>query len=123
MDISVIIPVYNTEKYLASCIESILRQENVSLEILLIDDGSTDSSPSICETYANKYDHIKCIHINNSGPATAKNIGIRIAKGKYIALTDSDDKMEPFMLQKMVTAGYNHDADIVCCDYFINFKN
>jgi len=117
MDVSVIIPVYNTEKYLSDCVESVLKQDNVSLEIILIDDGSTDSSANICDTYAQKHDNIKVIHIQNSGPATAKNEGLKIAQGSYIALTDSDDRMEPLMLHKMVTAGYEHHADIVCCNY------
>lgn len=117
MDVSVIIPVYNTEKYLATCINSVLQQENVSLEIILVDDGSTDSSASICDNYANKHDNIKVIHIQNSGPATAKNEGLKYAQGNYIALTDSDDKMEPLMLHKMVSAGYKYDADIICCNY------
>ena len=117
MDVSVIIPVYNTEKYLAACIDSVLAQTGVSLEIILIDDGSTDSSSCICDRYAEEYDNISTIHIKNSGPATAKNTGLKLAHGNYIALTDSDDKMAPMMLQKMVNAGYNHNADIVCCNY------
>lgn len=117
MDVSLIIPVYNTEKYLAACIDSVLQQADVSLEIILVDDGSTDSSRSICDDYAQKHDNIKAIHIQNSGPATAKNKGLKLALGNYIALTDSDDKMEPLMLHKMVTAGYEHDADIICCNY------
>lgn len=117
MDVSVIIPVYNTEKYLAACIDSILRQANVSLEIILVDDGSTDSSTTICDRYAQEYNNITALHIQNSGPATAKNVGLKQAKGNYIALTDSDDKMEPLMLHKMVSAGYEHDADIICCNY------
>lgn len=117
MDVSVIIPVYNTEKYLAACINSVLQQENVSLEIILVDDGSTDSSASICDNYSNSQDNIRAIHIQNSGPATAKNEGLKYAQGNYIALTDSDDKMEPLMLYKMVSVGYKHDADIICCNY------
>lgn len=117
MDVSVIVPVFNTEKYLQICIDSVLAQTGVSLEIILVDDGSTDSSPNICDKYAEKYDNITTIHIKNSGPATAKNEGLLLAKGNYIALTDSDDKMEPMMLHKMVNAGYNHNADIVCCNY------
>lgn len=117
MDVSVIIPVYNTEKYLASCIDSVLLQANVTLEIILVDDGSTDASASICDTYAQEHDNIKAIHIQNSGPATAKNEGLKYAQGNYIAFTDSDDKMEPMMLNKMVTAGYNYNADIICCNY------
>ena len=117
MDVSVIIPVYNTEKYLVSCVDSILQQNDVSLEIILVDDGSTDASPIICDDYAQKYDNIHTLHIQNSGPATAKNEGLKLAQGNYIALTYSDDRMEPLMLHKMVSAGYEHDADIVCCNY------
>ena len=93
MDISVIIPVYNTEKYLPSCIDSILGQSDVSFEIILVDDGSSDSSPNICDDYAKKYNNIKVYHIKNSGPATARNKGFSIAQGEYVTFTDSDDKM------------------------------
>lgn len=117
MDVSVIIPVYNTEKYLNACVDSILLQADVSLEIILVDDGSTDASPIICDDYAQKHENIHVLHIQNSGPATAKNEGLKLAKGNYIALTDSDDRMEPLMLHKMVSAGYEYDADIVCCNY------
>lgn len=117
MDISVIIPVYNTEKYLSSCIDSIIGQSNVSLEIILVDDGSTDSSPTICDTYANKYENIKVFHIQNSGPAAARNKGMTVAQGEYVTFTDSDDKMEPLMLYKMISAGKKHNADIICCNY------
>lgn len=117
MDVSVIIPVYNTEKYLANCVDSVLQQYGVSLEIILVDDGSTDSSPYICNKYAEEHNNITAIHIQNSGPATAKNEGLKLAKGNYIALTDSDDKMEPQMLYKMMTAGHTYNADIICCNY------
>ena len=117
MDVSVIIPVYNTENYLNACVDSILQQAAVSLEIILVDDGSTDASPKICDNYAQKYENVHAVHIQNSGPATAKNEGLKLAQGNYIALTDSDDKMEPLMLHKMVSAGYEYDADIVCCNY------
>lgn len=117
IDISVIIPVYNTEKYLQRCVDSVIEQQGVTIEIILVDDGSTDASPKMCDDYAARYSFITALHIQNSGPATAKNEGFKIAKGNYIALTDSDDKMEPQMLYKMVTAGYNHDADIICCNY------
>lgn len=117
MDVSVIIPVYNTEKYLVACIDSILQQAYVSLEIILVDDGSTDTSADICKTYAKKHSNIIALHIQNSGPATAKNEGLKHAQGIYIAFSDSDDKMEPMMLHKMVSAGYKYDADIICCNY------
>lgn len=117
IDVSVIIPVYNTEKYLQRCVDSVIGQQEVTIEIILVDDGSNDASPKICDDYAEKYPFITALHIQNSGPATAKNEGLKIAKGNYLALTDSDDKMEPFMLHKMVSAGYEHDADIICCNY------
>ena len=117
MDVSIIIPVYNTEQYVAACVDSVLSQTDVTLEVILVDDGSMDSSPAICDRYAATHDNVRTIHIKNSGPATAKNEGLRLAKGHYIALTDSDDRMEPLMLSKMVAAGYAHDADIVCCNY------
>jgi len=117
MDVSVIIPVYNSEKFLSACIDSVLHQEKVSLEIILVDDGSTDSSASICDNYAQEYENIRVLHIQNSGQAIAKNEGLKYAQGNYIALTDSDDKMTPQMLYTMITAGYKYDADIVCCNY------
>ena len=117
MDVSIIIPVYNSEKYLENCVNSVINQTGVSFEIILVDDGSTDASPDICDNYAQNHSNIRTIHIQNSGPATAKNVGLNIAQGNYIALTDSDDKLEPQMLQKMITAAYNNNADIVCCNY------
>lgn len=117
MDISVVIPVYNVEKYLARCVDSVLYQENVTQEIILVDDGSTDASGKICDEYAAKYPEIRCIHITNSGPATAKNKGYEIAKGNYVAFIDSDDEIKPDMFSSMLQSGYKHDADIVCCNY------
>lgn len=117
IDVSVIIPVYNTEKYLKACVDSILGQENVSIEIILVDDGSTDGSAGICDSYARDYGNVKVIHIQNSGQAVAKNEGLKIAQGNYVALTDSDDKMGLHMLCKMVSAGNKYNADIVCCNY------
>lgn len=117
MDISVIIPIYNVEKYLRRCLDSVLRQESVTTEIILVDDGSTDSSGKICEEYAASHSNIKCIHIDNSGPSTAKNVGYDVAIGNYIAFIDSDDEIKPDMLSLMLQSGYQHNADIVCCNY------
>ena len=117
MDISVIIPIYNVEKYLNRCIDSVLRQENVTLEIILVDDGSTDSSGIICDEYARKHTNVKCQHNDNGGPATAKNRGYDIAKGNYVAFIDSDDEIKPEMFYTMLQSGYTHHADIVCCNY------
>lgn len=117
MDISVIIPVYNTEKYLTACVNSVLQQKNVSLEIILVDDGSTDSSACICDNFAKTNDNIIVVHIKNSGPATAKNIGLELAKGDYVSFTDSDDELEPTMFYEMISAGKKHCSDIVCCNF------
>lgn len=117
MDISVIIPVYNVEKYLKRCVDSVLCQIGISSEIILVDDGSTDSSGKMCDNYASKNPNIKCIHIENCGPATAKNRGYDIAKGNYVAFIDSDDEIKHDMFSVMLKSGYLHDADIVCCNY------
>ena len=117
MDISVIIPIYNVERYLKRCVDSVLRQEGVSMEIILVDDGSTDSSGKICDDYASNFTNIRCQHIKNSGPSTAKNIGYDIATGNYVAFIDSDDEIKPDMFCLMLESGYKHNADIVCCNY------
>ena len=117
MDISVIIPVYNVEQYLKRCVDSVLHQENISFEIILVDDGSTDSSGKICDDYATKYAEIRCIHTPNAGPSTAKNVGYDIAVGNYVAFIDSDDEILPDMFSQMLQSGYQHNADIVCCNY------
>lgn len=117
MDISVIIPIYNVEQYLKRCIDSVLCQKEISLEVILVDDGSTDSSGEICDDYASKNDNVRCLHIENSGPATAKNKGFDMAKGNYVAFIDSDDEIKPDMFYIMLQSGYQHDADIVCCNY------
>ncbi len=89
--ISVIIPVYNVEKYLDECIMSVLKQDYGNIEIILVDDGSTDKSPLICDKYANEHAHIMVIHKENGGSSDARNAGIAIASGDYIIFLDSDD--------------------------------
>lgn len=97
--ISIIVPVYNAEIYLATCIESILQQTYTNLEILLIDDGSTDASARICDNYAVCDKRIKVFHKDNQGIASARNIGLFHARGTYIAFCDDDDYMHPNMLE------------------------
>lgn len=117
MDVSVVVPVYNTENYLRKCVDSIINQQNVSMEIILVDDGSTDSSGKICNEYALKYPYIHAIHIENSGPATAKNTGLELAQGDYVSFTDSDDELEPTMFYEMICAGKKYNSDIICCNF------
>jgi glycosyltransferase involved in cell wall biosynthesis len=87
------------------------------MDIILVDDGSTDSSGKICDEYATKHSEVKCIHTPNAGPSTAKNKGYYIATGNYIAFIDSDDEIKEDMFCEMLQSGYKHNADIVCCNY------
>lgn len=91
MKFSIILPIYNVEKYLSACIDSVLSQTFKDYEIILVDDGSKDSSPQICDNYSEKYDFIKTIHKSNGGLSDARNVGLKRAKGEYIFFLDSDD--------------------------------
>ena len=95
--ISVIVPIYNTEKYLAKCLDSLINQTFQSLEIILIDDGSIDNSGKICDEYALNDDRIKVIHKENGGVSSARNAGLDLATGSYIAFVDPDDYIDPDM--------------------------
>lgn len=121
--ISVIVPVYNVEKYLSQCIESLINQTYANLEILLIDDGSTDKSGKLCDKYAKKDNRITVIHKKNGGSASAKNEGLNCAKGEYLAFVDSDDFVEIDAYQYMVSQLEKEKADIIQCsfrDVFVN---
>ena len=111
--VSVIVPVYNTEKYLAECVNSILAQTLRDIEVILVDDGSTGSSPAMCDAYAEKDSRVKVIHKVNGRAATARNAGMKIAQGEYIAFVDSDDWISPDMYEQMLASG----ADVCLCDY------
>lgn len=93
--ISVIVPVYKVEKYLDECVASIVAQTHQNLEIILVDDGSPDQCPVMCERWAEKDSRIRVIHTENSGVSSARNIGLASAKGAYIAFADSDDWLRP----------------------------
>lgn len=93
--ISVIVPVYNVAQYLPQCVDSILSQDYGDLEVILIDDGSTDASGELCDRYAAKDSRVRVIHQKNGGAAAAKNAGLRIASGDYLTFADSDDYLEP----------------------------
>lgn len=113
--ISVIIPIYNTEKYLSECIESITNQTYKNLEILLINDGSKDKSIVICNKYKNKDKRIKVIDKENSGVSDTRNLGIKKSTGKYIIFIDSDDFIEKDMMKKMYEEAIEKKADVVRC--------
>lgn len=113
--ISVIVPVYNVEKYLSQCIESILKQTHKNLEIILVDDGSPDSSPEICDEYKKKDNRIKVIHKKNGGLALARNTGMDVATGKYIGFVDSDDMIAEDMYEVLLENIIKSDAEIAVC--------
>ena len=114
--ISVIIPIYNVEKYLAECIESVINQTFSDLEIILVNDGSTDNCREICENYKRKDSRIKLIHKINGGISSARNAGIDIANGDYYTFIDSDDYIMPDMIEQLFYISKSTDADIsICC--------
>lgn len=115
--ISVIVPVYNMEQYLERCINSIKKQSYSNLEIILVDDGSTDHSADMCDTYAQEDQRIKVIHKVNGGLSEARNAGLAIATGTYIGYVDSDDWIEPQMYQKMYEACIENEAQVAVCRY------
>ena len=120
--ISIIIPVYNVEQYLSRCIDSVINQTYKNLEIILIDDGSTDDSGEICDEYALKDNRIKVMHKQNGGVSSARNEGLDISKGNYIGFIDSDDFIEKDMYEFLYDLLTKNNCDISCCNKFI-FKD
>lgn len=115
---SVILPVYNVIPYLDRCIQSVLAQEFVDYELILVDDGSTDGSGEVCDIYSSQYDFIHVIHKENGGLSSARNAGLTVAKGKYIWWVDSDDWIEPNALHILYQASVATVPDIVKFGYF-----
>ena len=121
--ISVIVPVYNVEKYLPKCVDSILAQTYKELEIILVNDGSKDDSLTICKAYAERYDNVKLIDKPNGGLSSARNAGLQIATGEYIGYVDSDDWIEPDMFSKLMKACIDNDADISICGVYRDYTD
>ena len=120
--ISVIIPVYNAENYLERCLNSVVNNSYKCLEIILVDDGSVDNSPQICDYYAKKDNRIKVIHKSNAGTAAARNDALNIAKGDYIAFCDNDDYISPYFYESMLKALEETGADVVVSEMTRNEK-
>lgn len=116
--VSVIVPVYNTEKYLRRCLDALTGQTLADLELLLIDDGSTDGSPGILAEYAARDRRIRRFHKENGGQASARNLGLREAAGEYIGFADSDDAVERTMFEEMYNLAVETDSDMVECKFF-----
>ena len=114
--ISVIVPVYKVEKYLKRCVDSILAQTYPCLEVILVDDGSPDGCPAICDEYAREDRRVRVIHKENGGLSDARNAGIDAAKGKFLGFVDSDDYVHPRFYELLLQALKEEGADIAGCD-------
>lgn len=121
--ISVIVPVYNAEKYLHRCVDSIINQTYANLEIILIDDGSPDNCPQICDDYLRRDERIKVIHQENKGASGARNNGLNNATGDYIAFVDSDDWLDLEMYYEMMKVMTSHDQQVVECNLVNRFED
>lgn len=113
--VSIVVPVYNTSKYLADCMDSLINQSLRDIEIICINDGSTDNSLEILEEYAKKDSRVKIFTIKNSGLSLARNYGIEQSRGKYIGFVDSDDYVDEYMFEKLYISCKNNDLDLAIC--------
>lgn len=120
--ISMIVPVYQAKKYLASCINAVLKQTHSCWELILVDDGSTDGSELICDDFANQDARITVVHQPNQGVSAARNRGVASAKGAYIAFLDADDLIEPDYLEVLYRDAISQNADLVCCNAWEDFQ-
>ncbi|WP_443796468.1 glycosyltransferase family 2 protein [Dialister hominis] len=113
--ISVIVPVYNVAPYLKKCVDSIINQTFTDIEIILVDDGSTDESGTICDQYAQKDSRVKVIHKSNGGLSDARNSGLEVCSGEYIGFVDSDDWISPDMYETLIHFAVKEDLDVAMC--------
>lgn len=121
--VSVIVPVYNTETYIAECIESVIAQTFTDWELILVNDGSTDRSGAICDEYATRDPRIRIIHQPNAGVSAARNTGLDSAKGEWITFLDADDYASELLLQNLYQHANVHNADFVSCDFNFFFPD
>lgn len=121
--ISIIIPAYNIENYIAKCLDSLLNQTYKNLDIIVVDDGSSDNTGKIIDDYVSKYDNIKVIHKKNAGVSAARNTGIEVARGDYIGFVDGDDTVDKEMFEVLIENAIKYDADISHCGYKMVFPS
>lgn len=121
--VSIIIPIYNVGNYLSDCINSVRNQTYKNTEIILIDDGSTDNSPSVCDSFAAEDSRIKVFHIKNGGVANARNLGLKDAAGDYFCFIDGDDTVAPNYIEFLYELIVKYDADISCCSYLYKWQD
>lgn len=120
--VSIIVPVYNARETLCRCLDSLIGQTYADIEIILVNDGSSDNSQQICESYRDKCSKIRLINQENAGPATARNTGIDNARGKYLSFVDADDHVESNMIEEMVKVAEDNCAEMVICGYYQEFS-
>lgn len=123
MEVSILVPIYNIEKYLSECIESVLSQTFNSFELILVDDGSTDSSPQMCDEFAQKDSRIKVIHKTNGGLASARNAGLKVATGEWVMMLDGDDTLDTDTLEKCLAAAKEQNSDFVRFGMKFKYQN
>lgn len=121
--VSIIIPIYNVEDYIDRCLNSIINQSYKNIEIILVDDGSKDNCPKICDEYKKKYNNIKVVHKNNAGLGMARNSGLDVAVGQYVMFIDGDDFISTDYVEKLVSAIIETKSDVVLCGHNRVFKN
>lgn len=121
--VSIIIPCYNVEKYLDRCLDTVVHQTYPHLEIILVDDGAKDNTPALCDAWAEKDKRIRVIHKENDGLANARNSGIEVCNGEYVMFVDSDDYIEPDMVEFMLTLSIEYEADVSRCGYYFDYDN
>lgn len=119
--ISVVVPVYKAEQYISRCVDSVLAQSFRNIELILIDDGSPDRCPEICDKYAQQDNRVRVIHQKNNGVAAARNTGLEKAQGEYITFVDSDDFVEVDMYQSMMKIAEQYNCDVIMCDCIKEF--
>ena len=119
LKLSIIVPIYNVEQYLGKCIDSLLNQDlpHKDYEIILVDDGSPDGCPAICDDYAKTHSNVRVIHRQNGGLSAARNSGIEVAQGRYVQFVDSDDYLEPNVLKTLVEKMEDDNLDILRFNY------
>ena len=122
-EVSIIVPVYNAEAYLSRCVHSILRQTHRNWELLLVDDGSTDGSSALCDSYAAQDARIRVLHQQNGGVSAARNAGLKAAEGTYVGFVDADDWIEPEMYACLLREAARTGADVVMCDATTVYEN
>ena len=119
--VSVIIPIYNVSAYLHQCVLSVCKQSYGNLEIILVNDGSTDESPILCETFASKDSRIRVVHQKNMGLVSARQAGLRLSEGDYVLYVDGDDWLELYCVEKLITMVEKHHSDIIIAGYYREF--